>query len=108
MKKGEKKLTKSLQAKRLYVAGPYANVEFTERIDDIPDELANDQEYVKHLENLMILGLDRKEHKYFALREKMHDMDREQSITMLEDLQAQERAKLDSYLESQKEPKNAI
>jgi hypothetical protein len=87
---------KSLQVRRLYKAGDYANVEFTESIDNIPDELANDLDYMKHLENLMLLGLDRKEHKYFRLRESMHD------------LQAEERAKLDSISGSHKEPKNAI
>ena len=108
-KKGVKRLNRSLQVRRLYVAGQYANVEFTDRIDDIPEELANDTEYIRHLENLMILRLDAQEHKYFMLYDKTHGvMSRDQAVLMLEDLQTQERAKLDSYLESKKEPKDVI
>lgn len=102
------KLERSLQVKRLYTAGQYQNIEFTDRIDGIPDELALDVEFIKHLENIMIVRLDVQEKKYFNIRAKTRELGYEESIAILEDLLAQERAKLDSYLESKKEPQDAI
>jgi hypothetical protein len=92
----------------LYTAGQFQNLEFTDRIDNIPEELALDTEFIKHLENIMIMRLDAQERKYFNIREKTRGLAYEESITILEDLLAQERAKLNSYLESQQEPQDVI
>jgi len=101
-------LERSLQIKRLYTAGQYQNIEFTDRIDGIPEPLCLDVEYIKHLENIMIVRLDLQEKKYFNIREKTRGLPYEETLVILEDLLAQERAKLESITDSQKEPKDVI
>jgi hypothetical protein len=96
---------RQLTVNRLYTAGQYQNLTFTDSISEIPDELVFDEEFIKRISNVMMLRLDLQERKYFLIREKTRGLTHEDAIEFLENAKAEELAKLMSHLETKKETK---
>lgn len=92
-------LSRNLRIKRLYTAGQYQNLEFTDEIEGIPENLALDEHALRMISNIMILRLDEQERRYFSIREKTRGLSHEEVINILEDQRAQETQKLLAYLE---------
>lgn len=79
-------MKRELTIRRLYKTGQFENLEFTDTVSEIPDDLAFDDSYIKNLSNVMMLRLEAQWNRYISLRETTRDKEPQEVFTMLEDL----------------------
>jgi hypothetical protein len=77
-------MERSLKVKRIYAVGQYQNIEFTDEIVGIPENLALKEEVIDQISLLQLLRLEIQINKYSQLREKYANATPEKLIALLE------------------------
>jgi hypothetical protein len=63
-------MERNLKASRIYSLKPYENLQLTNEINDIPEELIVDHELILNLNKLLLLEMEIQFNNYCMLREK--------------------------------------
>lgn len=77
-------MSRTLRAKRIYALGQYQNIEFSDELSDIPDELSQDQTYISLLEYLQLLHIEKRINDYYLIRKRYGELSPEEALALLE------------------------
>ncbi len=80
-------MSMTIRIKRLYSLGDYRNIEFEDIVDDLPEELAFDPEFVTVLNYLQLTGIELAYRNYVRLvQEVPHTLEVEEAIEALTEI----------------------
>ena len=77
-------MNRSISLERIYNLGNYQNIQFSDTINNIPEDLALDSEFIRKLRYLQFLETETAYRRYIRLGEKLHSVPIEESIPLLE------------------------
>ena len=78
-------MKRSLTLKRIFSMGQYQNLEVTDSITDIPEQLALNGDFIASLSIYQMLRLEARFQRYVELRAKTNKMSTEDAISLIED-----------------------
>lgn len=88
-------MKRSTTVTRLYSLGDYKNISFTDTIEDIPEEVALNNEAMQMLRAIQLFQIERAFLKYQRLRETTHRMNLEESLELINELDVASSKKFD-------------
>jgi len=92
-------MDRSISVTRTYSLGNYKNIKFSDTISGIPDELANNTEFMNELRFLQIVGVDKNYFDYVQNAENWHNLNIEDAIATLDSLEKETVASLKETLD---------
>ena len=81
--------------------GQYQNLEVTDEVNDIPDNLALDEDFISKLTQTMLLGLEITVNEYYKTRTEIRDADPDEVVTGLSNRRAELIANLQNKINPQ-------
>lgn len=84
---------------RLYPLGEYRNIRFSDSIDNIPDKLAMDSEFMAAIRYLQMVEIEISYRRYVELSKKVGTPTLEEAMKILEDLRVETMGKIKATIE---------
>ncbi len=78
-------MERTLTLKRIFSMGQYQNLEVTDSITGIPNELALSEDFIASLSLYQLLRLEVRFQRYLELRSKTNKLSPEDAIKLIED-----------------------
>jgi len=79
-------MKRSVTTTRLYSLGNYQNISFSDTIEDIPENVAFDNEAMKRLRSIQLFQIEKSYLKYFKLKETTHKLSTDEAMELIEEL----------------------
>jgi hypothetical protein len=91
-------MERNLKVVRKYALGQYQNIEFTDDVVNIPEELFLDPEFIKRVRYTQLLGLEEELNKYLQLKQTIAGKSTEEVIALLEEERNEVLAEINKHL----------
>lgn len=92
-------MNRSSTVKRLYPTERYGNIEFTDRLDDIPEEVCLNKDLLEGIRYLQMISMELAFRRYLDLIEKVHTVEAAEILAGINYLKSEQES-VTEYIES--------